>query len=195
MARPAAFDRDRVLGQAMQTFWDRGYGATSISQLVEATGLKPGSLYAAFDSKEGLFLAALDRYAAESRRRLKEALHAGVDPLTGIEHFLRRLVQSQYATQPPRGCLLVNSALELGRHNPTVQRRVRQHLEGIEAELRQALQAARDDGQLGADQSPAALARLLMTMIWGLRVLGGTGADASQAEQVVDQIAMILRQG
>ena len=195
MARPAAFDRDVVLGQATQTFWERGYCATSISQLVEATGLKPGSLYAAFDSKEGLFLAALDHYAAESRRRLAEALNEADDPLLGIERFLRELVETQYATQPPRGCLLVNTALELGRHNLTVQRRVRQHLDAIEGELRQALEAARGAEHLGPAASPAALAKLLMTTVWGLRVLGGTGADASQAEQVVDQIVTILRQG
>jgi TetR/AcrR family transcriptional repressor of nem operon len=195
MARPAGFDRDRVLGQAMQTFWDRGYCATSVSQLVEATGLRPGSLYAAFDSKEGLFLAVLDHYAADSRRRLQQALEGADDPLAGIEHFLRTLVQAQYATQPPRGCLLVNTALELGRHNPKVQQRIRGHLEAIEAGLRQALEAARSAGQLGAGRSPAALARLLMTTIWGLRVLGGTGADVGQAELVVDQIVAILHQG
>lgn len=179
----------------MQAFWDRGYCATSVSQLVEATGLKPGSLYAAFDSKGGLFLAALDHYAAQSRRRLQEALDGAADPVAGIEGFLRTLVAVQYATSPPRGCLLVNSALELGRHDRNVQRRIRRHLDTIEADLRLALEAAQTAGQLGAAQSPAALAKLLMTTIWGLRVLGGTGADAAQAELVVDQIVKVLHQG
>ena len=66
MARPAQYDRDKILDKAMQTFWEHGYHATSISDLVEATRLQPGSLYAAFESKRGLFLAALDHYAGQS---------------------------------------------------------------------------------------------------------------------------------
>lgn len=193
MARPAEYDREEVLGRAMQTFWENGYCATSISQLVEATQLKPGSLYAAFDSKEGLFLAALDRYAQQSIERLEQALGDGLDPLQGVENFLRGLVAAQYATEPPRGCLLVNTALELGRHNAAIRERVASHLAEIETRLRQALKQAACQGQLAADASPAALAKLLMTTIWGLRVMAGTGADAAQATDVVDQVVAMLQ--
>ena len=78
MARPAQFERDDVLEKAMQVFWEQGYNATSMASLVDATSLKPGSIYAAFDSKEGLFLAALDHYAQQSVARIKRAL-AGAD--------------------------------------------------------------------------------------------------------------------
>jgi TetR/AcrR family transcriptional repressor of nem operon len=192
MARPAAFDRDEVLGRAMQAFWDHGYCAPSVSQLVEATRLKPGSLYAAFDSKEGLFLAALDHYAAFSKARLRQALDEADGPLQGIEGFLRQMLQAQYATTPPRGCLLVNSILELGRQNPAVRERIKAHLDAIEAELCRALIAARAAGALADRPSPQARARLLMTTIWGLRVLGGTGADLAQAEQVLEQVIATL---
>ena len=59
MARPAQYDRDKILDKAMQTFWEHGYCATSMATLVQTTDLKPGSLYAAFESKQGLFLATL----------------------------------------------------------------------------------------------------------------------------------------
>ena len=64
MARPVSFDREQVLERATAVFWERGFCETSMSQLVDATRLQPGSLYAAFRSKEGLFLEALDHYAA-----------------------------------------------------------------------------------------------------------------------------------
>jgi len=192
MARPAEYDRDEVLGRAMQAFWDNGYCATSVSQLVEATRLKPGSLYAAFDSKEGLFLAALDHYAQQSIERLDQALGDSRTPLQGVEGFLRGLIAAQYATVPPRGCLLVNTALELGRRNAEIRERIAAHLAGIESRLRQALERAERQGSLAADASPAALAKLLMTTIWGLRVMAGTGADEAQATQVVDQVVAML---
>ena len=81
MARPIEYDRDKVLDKAMQTFWEQGYCATSMSTLVETTDLKPGSLYAAFESKEGLFLATLDRYGARSAEKLRAHLDGRQDPL------------------------------------------------------------------------------------------------------------------
>ena len=193
MARPAEFDRDRVLGQATQTFWDYGYCATSISRLVEATKLKPGSLYAAFESKEGLFLAALDHYATQTKARLRAALDAAENPIDGIEHFFVRLVRAQAEVQPGRGCLLVNTVLELGRHNETVTAKTKGHLDEIEAMLCEALMQAQTRDYMAADKSPEVLAAFLITTIWGLRVLGGTGASVERADQVVEQALSLLR--
>ena len=60
--RPKVFDRDAALDKAMTLFWQHGYEATSLSDLVEATGAKAPTLYAEFTNKEGLFRAVLDRY-------------------------------------------------------------------------------------------------------------------------------------
>jgi TetR/AcrR family transcriptional regulator, transcriptional repressor for nem operon len=64
MARPRSFDPDEVLDRAMRRFWERGYRETSVDDLVEATGVKPGSLYNAFHGrKRELFLGSLERYS------------------------------------------------------------------------------------------------------------------------------------
>ncbi len=192
MARPASFDREQVLERATETFWENGYFATSISQLVEATQLQPGSLYAAFDSKQGLFLAALDHYARQSLKRLRGVLAEAADPLEGIRLFFALLASDRGSAKRIRGCLLVNTVLEVGRHNPEVQARVKAHLAEIEGAFRGALEEAQAQGQLAPDKSPDALASFLMTTIWGLRVLSGTGADARSARQVVDQALSVL---
>jgi TetR/AcrR family transcriptional repressor of nem operon len=192
MARPVTFDRDEVLGRATEVFWEHGYCDTSVSQLVEATRLKPGSLYAAFESKEGLFLAALDQYAQQSSRRLRKLLAEAPDPLKGVERIFEQLADSG-RHEARRGCLLVNSVLEVGRVNPTVQARARAHLTEIEAILRGALEQARAKGQLAAGKSPESLAKFLMTTIWGLRVLGGTGADRESARLVIAEALSLLR--
>ena len=62
MAGVRQFDPDEVVDRAMEVFWTRGYESTSIDDLVEATGINRGSLYNAFGDKQGLFLAAIDRY-------------------------------------------------------------------------------------------------------------------------------------
>ena len=192
MARPASFDREQVMDKATAVFWEHGYGATSISQLVEATQLKPGSLYAAFDSKQGLFLAALDFYAAQSLKRLRDILAEAADPLEGIHRFFGHLVPDGGDGKPGRGCLLVNTVLEVGRHDAEVQARVKAHLEEIEGVFRVALEEAQVQGLLAAGKSPQSLARFLMTTIWGLRVLSGIETDSEQARLVVDQALSIL---
>ena len=192
MARPARFDREQVLGQATEAFWEHGYCATSISQLVEATQLQPGSLYAAFESKQGLFLAALDHYAGQSLGRLRAVLADAPDPLQGIRRFFWQLARDGADGKRGRGCLLVNTVLEVGRHNSMVQARVKVHLGEIERVFRMALEEAQAQGLLAPDKSPESLAGFLMTTIWGLRVLSGIGAEAPSALQIVHQALSVL---
>ena len=91
-----------------------------------------------------------------------------------------------------RGCLLVNTVLEIGRQDEKVREHVNAHLARIEARLRTALQAARAQGELSADKDPTALAALLMTGIWGLRVLAGTAPGQARAHMVVEQLLEAL---
>ena len=192
MARPASFDREQVLGRATETFWENGYCATSISQLVEATQLQPGSLYAAFDSKQGLFMAVLDHYAQQSLARLRAVLAEAADPLQGIRRFFTMLARDSGGGKPARGCLLVNTVLEVGRHNPEVRARVKAHLAEIEGVFVSALRDAKARKVLASDKSPQSIARFLMVTLWGLRVLTGAGVDARGAREVVDQALSVL---
>jgi TetR/AcrR family transcriptional repressor of nem operon len=192
MARPAQFEREAVLDKAMQAFWDHGYCATSMTDLVEATGLKPGSLYGAFQSKQGLFLAALDHYGERGARRIEQALAEAGTPLQGIRDFFRRLARDIADPQARRSCLLVNTVLELARQDETVQQRVNLHLGTMEGLFRQALESARASSELAPDKDPAALAAFLMTGIWGLRVLAGTDPAPERVEVVVDQLLATL---
>lgn len=192
MARPAEFDRDQVLDRAMQAFWNEGYCATSMATLTQTTELKPGSLYAAFKSKEGLFLATLDHYGKRSAEDIGQALSASSSPLEGVRSFLGRI--GEYAAEPDsrRSCFLVNTILEVARHNPRVRERVNHHLEVIEGLFRQSLESARRRGELGADKDPAALAAFIMTSIWGLRVLLAAGAEPDRVRIVVRQLLSLL---
>lgn len=192
MARPVSFDREQVLERATAVFWERGFCETSMSQLVDATRLQPGSLYAAFRSKEGLFLEALDHYAERSREQMRASIEAAEDPLQGIRDVFTGLPVGS-GMEARRGCLLVNSVLEAGRLNPAVQARVKSHLAKVEAIFRNALERAQANGALAPGKSPAKAAKFLMTTLWGLRVLGGTGASRQSARDVIDEALGALR--
>ncbi|MES9846697.1 MAG: TetR/AcrR family transcriptional regulator [Candidatus Sedimenticola sp. PURPLELP] len=192
MARPIQFDRKDVLEKAMHAFWDQGYCATSMASLVEITHLKPGSIYAAFDSKEGLFLAALDHYGKRSAAKIGQSLASADTPLQGVRDHFRQMAESAADPMTKRSCLLVNTALELGRGNPAVLQRVNHHLGVIETLFLEALESAQATGELGEDKDPEALAAFLMASIWGLRVLGSTAPAPERTKSVVDQLLSLL---
>jgi len=112
MALPKAFDRDDVLDKATQVFWLKGYEATSIQDLVEATGINRGSLYNTFTDKAGLFGAVLGRYTDRSSARALVANAEAGPPRATIEAFFADLVDIGAADPERRGCLLTNTAVE-----------------------------------------------------------------------------------
>lgn len=192
MARPAEFDREEVLDRAMQAFWDEGYCATSMATLTETTRLKPGSLYAAFKSKEGLFLATLDHYGERSTESIRETLEAARTPLEGVRTFLSHLASNTIDHNANRSCFLVNTLLEIARSNEQVRERVNSHLERVEKLFRDALEKAQAQGELSTEKDPAALAAFIMTNIWGMRVLLAAGADQRRTGAVVNQLLSLL---
>lgn len=192
MARPTEFDREQVLERAMQAFWNEGYCATSMATLTQTTELKPGSLYAAFKSKEGLFLAALDHYGARSVAHIQQLLASADTPLEGIRAFLREIPATAKKPEGQRSCFLVNTVLEVARHNPQLRKRVNRHLDMIEGLLRGALETARQRGELAADKDPLALAAFIMTSMWGLRVRLAAGAAPRRVDAIVKQVLRVL---
>ena len=192
MARPVEFERDDVLDKAMRAFWNQGFHATSMAHLADLTELGSGSIYAAFQSKEGLFLEALNHYGERSVASIEQALSKSTSPLEAIRAYFKKLAQDAGKPQAQRGCFLVNSVLELARLNPTVQKRLNHYFAHIEGLFRDALVNAQARGELAPDKDPAALAAFLMTNIWGLRVLAGTGPQPTRAQAVVSQILSLL---
>jgi TetR/AcrR family transcriptional repressor of nem operon len=111
MAGVKQFDRDDVLDRAMALFWRRGYEATSIRDLVTATGINRGSIYATFGDKQGLFLAVLDRYGEKIANPLMAQLD-DPDPRRAIQRMFESIIQRTSDPRFPRGCLNTNTSLE-----------------------------------------------------------------------------------
>jgi len=193
MARPAQYDRDTILDKAMQAFWEQGYCATSMANLVEATDLKPGSLYAAFTSKQGLFLATLDYYGARSAERLGSLLDNAESPLRAIHAYFDRLAEDIEQSRGKTSCFLVNTVLELSQRDTAIRDRINKHFARIQATFIAALRRAREQGELSAGADCEALAAFLMSNIWGLRVLAGTGPAPGRAKQIVTLVKRVLR--
>lgn len=188
MARPPEFDRQDILEKAMDVFWKSGFGGTSVTDLVNATNLKPGSIYGAFSSKRGLFLEVIDAYASRSLARIDGCLQNNSTPLEAVHAFFNKFAQDISADPDFKGCLMVNTMLEMANEDDDVRIKVTSYLSQIEKRFEQALTDSIKLKQLPESESPQQIARFLMSSIWGLRVLSTTRPDPSAYQAVVSQI-------
>jgi TetR/AcrR family transcriptional repressor of nem operon len=187
MARPREFDSNTALESAMHVFWAKGYEATSLDDLCEATGLGRSSLYAAFGDKRGLYLSALDRYEETGVHRIAAAL-ARPPIRKAVAAFVGRIIDDIVAGPGRRGCFIGNCAAELVRGDRTAATRVRRSLDRLEATFRDALAHARSRGEIAATSDVDALARFLVAGIQGLRLVGKAKPDRA----ALDDIAAVM---
>src|SRR5580704_5728440 len=146
--RPRSFDAEAAVERAMGVFWSRGYHATALPDLLRATKLSRGSLYAAFGNKHSLFLRALDRYIADAMTRMNIELGPHGEPVDGLRAYLARYVDSTSGAGGRRGCLLVATAMELAGRDSEVDRRIGSFFKAMEARVAAALSRAKAAGQL-----------------------------------------------
>jgi TetR/AcrR family transcriptional repressor of nem operon len=184
MARPREFDADAALERAMQTFWARGFRATSLDDLCSATGLSRSSLYAAFGGKRALLHRSLDRYEEHGLARITAALARPVPVREAFAAFLDDFIERIGAGPGRRGCFIGNCAAELARGDRATAARVRRALERVEQAFRDALARARSRGEIAADADVDALARFLVAAVQGLRLVGKANPDRAALEDI-----------
>lgn len=183
--RPREFGIELAVEKAMQVFWSEGYHRTSLPDLLTATALSRGSLYAAFGDKRGLFLLALSRYIDQALARLDQELGSGSSALAGVRACLDGYVGRVTGSAGKRGCLVVAATMELAAHDPDVAHRISRFFQSMEARLTTALARARAEGDLVGDADPATLAHLLVCTAEGLRVVSKVGSRADRAKATV----------
>jgi TetR/AcrR family transcriptional repressor of nem operon len=171
MARPREFDEAAALDAATDCFWRDGYEATSVRDLAAHMGITGTSLYNAFGDKRSLFRLALQRYAERSTRERIARLESTLPPKQAVRAFLGEIVERSLDDRDRRGCLLVNSALEIAPHDPELGAELAARLGEIEAFFHRAVVAAQADGSIPTYRDPADLARLLLGVTLGVRVL------------------------
>lgn len=171
----------------MREFWGRGYRETSVDDLVEATGVQPGSLYNAFPGgKRGLFLRALERYSKLVVPEKLGALEDAGAGLADLRAYFDGLVGDLTTPEGRMGCLMVNSAMELAAEDSEVGAIVRNHMQRLERNAERALRNAKRRGEIAADVDPRAKATQLMATGMGLMVVGKTGPGRKVLETIVE---------
>ena len=187
MGRPREFQPDKVLDLIMRQFWERGYGATSVDDLVRATGVKPGSLYAAFPGgKHALLMGSLQRYSKLVVPQKLAELTEQWASVAQVRAYFDGLVRDLLSPEGRQGCLLVNSAIENAAVDPEVAAVVRGHHARLEHCFTAALRTAVQRGEVPRSVDPAARAKALVAASQGLMVIGKANPDEELLRAIVD---------
>ncbi|WP_075289351.1 TetR/AcrR family transcriptional regulator [Pararhizobium arenae] len=184
MARPRNYDEGAVITAAMNVFWRKGYVATSMSDLYQATGLKPGNLYVTFQDKEHMFRKAFEAYAAQFRASLPQNARG----LEAIRSWLD--TQVRLATEDPerKGCLIVNTVAERSAHSAETQALAQARLNEIMDFFREALRDAVKMREIAVDTDIDRHVAALTGAVIAIMTMG-RGAAAAETIQAIGHVA------
>jgi TetR/AcrR family transcriptional repressor of nem operon len=194
MARPREFDEATVLEAAMNCFWAQGFEQTSVRDLAERMGITGASLYNAFGDKRSLYRRAFVHYLAQTVRDRVRRLEK-LPPLTAIRTFFDEIIERSVDDEQRRGCMLINAALELAPYDAEFQKLVAEEMIFIEAFFRRCVDAGQQDGSVAGASPPDQLAKLLLSVLIGVRVLARTRPEREVLAGAANGALTLLRNG
>lgn len=183
------FNEDQTLDLAMELFWRQGFGATSMPQLAEATGVLRGSLYNAYGDKQALFLEVFARYQARFLEAARQAL-GEPDLAQALKAFFAYTIASMTQGTPSRGCLTTKTAIDETANSEPIRQALRDLLDGLEALLMERF--AMDQASERLALEPTAAARLIITLTRGIVVIERLYQDAERLKEIANSLVEVL---
>ena len=189
--RKKEFQPDEIVQAAMQVFWERGYEATSIQDLVEGTGLSRSSLYNTFESKHHLYLDALKCYSSVTAANI--AILSGQGQARDlIEQVLMNILHDELNPKPSRGCFAAKASLEISAQDPQIASVLQQNFQSLCQAFAQLISRAQGTGEISTQQDPEALALFFVNTMQGMRILAKGTALAERQHHLQSVIQMAL---
>lgn len=193
MARLREFDEEKTLDAAMQLFWEKGYAATSLSELTAKMEIQKPSLYSAFGDKEGLFEAALRRYTNLHAANIRTKLQNEQSVKGAIRTFFENMVEEEYKKEFSKGCFCINTMVELAPHNEKFEVLTREHQMYLAVIFQELITKGIRSGELQNDLNAKALAQTLVTSLIGLTVLMKSRPERSVIDNSISIIVSLVK--
>ena len=194
MARPIEFERDKVVKSAMLQFFENGYQSTSMSDISACTGLHPGSLYHAFKNKRNLFNEALELYIKQRMEFIKDIFGTDEPALLKFRSYFDLIVKSSLSKDGCKGCLMVNTILEIPLDDSEIKGRITKVFHDVELVFKKILEDAKREGCISKDKDTNGLAKLIITTIHGIRVLNKTHPNKATLETIMNNLMSAIEQ-
>lgn len=196
MAKNAQFNRQQVIENATNLFWEKGFNATSMRNLQEAIDMRPGSIYAAFGSKEGLFEECLKYYIERAKQDFQQMIaQSEADKTPLLATFKSRIQNAILQSQSGHSegiCFLVKSIAELTEEQGKLLTLAKSYFLSFENELAKLLARAQDNGEIAKDKDPEQLAKQIFIFQNGLRIYAKATADNATGEEYATALAGLI---
>lgn len=186
------FDQTEALDKAMQVFWDKGYEATSMQDLVNSMGINRASLYQTFGNKYALFNTTLDRYIANSIQHIEQLLDIPGSPLDNLQQLFKQFI-AQSLEGRLHGCLINNTAIELGPHDEEMASKLRQVWLRFEAIFTTLAQRAIERGEINETADATSLGLMINAQLQGLIVKTKANTPQHMLHNSVDLMFELIR--
>ena len=196
MPKEKLFEEDEVLKKAMLIFWEKGYKATSVEDLVQGLGISRSSLYDTFKGKQELFDRVLDIYRKSHEEGLKNFMSQQEDVIAGLRMIFQKVIWDDHKDEACKGCMVVNTTIELLPSNSdSFENQVASaHKADMEGLFRDFLQKGVDKGQIAEGKDLETFSRLFYTLMSGLRVIGKTRPDPEESMAAAELIISLLEE-
>nr|VVV03749.1 HTH-type transcriptional repressor ComR [Aliivibrio wodanis] len=188
MAKNSKFDRVQVVDKAVDLYWEKGFHATSMRNLQEVIDMRPGSIYATFGSKEGLFKESLQRYTQLGILHLQQCCNEKQSPLLGLKSFIHQIVVEKRSSSPSGMCMLVKTITELTNENEELLAEAKRSLKIMETEFEKVLKQAQVIGEIEQGKDTKQLAQFVQVQIAGLRTYARTVDSDLPLQKMLDNM-------
>lgn len=193
MARTKQFDEKDALLRAMKVFWSKGFEATSMTDLLVATGLSKSSLYSTFGNKRALFLAAFEIYRKERMVMLRGYLSSEATAFESIKSFFEMVLMHAQKEERPFGCMSCNEAVEFGPHDAEILDLIKRDFQGIEDELFLAITQGMHDGSIPTGKDARSLARFFTVAHQGIQVMARSNTESERLTNALEVMLSVLK--
>jgi len=191
MVAPKKFEKTEVLDRLRDTFWSRGFKATTIQDLEREASLNRSSLYATYGDKTKLFLAALARYGETVSSKAK-AILSNARGSSAISEMLRARASRVVDPASPDGCLMTRAFIELGDDPGELGQALRKNSDNAERMISAAVMRAQEQGELDPTWSPLSIARVLIAINHGMCVVHSATGDSEAPRQIAEMMITLL---
>ncbi len=192
MARNREFNTEKVIGKAIDLFWEKGYNGVSTQELADEFGISKSSMYGAFGDKMQLFTTALEKYRFEVYSDTINRLENCSKVKKEIRSIFTGISAGAMADKKNKGCFVVNSAVELAPHDKKIAAIVLQHRQGLEKAFANAIRKGIKNGEIPAGKKPAILGKVFCNAISGIQVDAKYLKDAAYFEEVINALMDML---
>ncbi len=192
MPRPKNFEKEEVLKKVMMLFWEKGYEATSIQDLVVHTGVNKQSLYDTFGDKQTLYFSALSAYRTENECNLDQLFAANVSTRMALEKLFENVIAEAVVDSNRKGCFMNNATVELSSQNEKIGRFCFDNMNSMEKTLANLIEKGQANGEVSESLDAKVIAAFLFTAINGLRAVSKITQDKLKLEEIVKTTLSVL---